>query len=136
MIFGPSDHTNNLKNTRRGPRIRQDLSALLASLPEEQRRHRIGEEIYPLVQKHQPRIAGKITGMFLDMEVGELLGLLENPAHLRENITAAVRVLERSGAIEQEVKVMSKVTPAFMEQKVNSRPVTIKIRLTTLTFFV
>merc|ERR1712124_185553 len=73
-----STRVYNLEDSRFKPHARQHLSTILASLPEEQRRHRIGEEIYPRVQKLQPKIVGKITGMFLDMEVGELLGLLEN----------------------------------------------------------
>merc|ERR1712072_345792 len=87
------------KSEKPKPRAGHDLSKLLASLPENQRKHLVGEEIYPLVQKYQPELAGKITGMFLEMEVGEVLGLLENSAQLVENIKEAIEVLREARAI-------------------------------------
>lgn len=71
----------------------------MASLTEKQRKCRIGEEIYPMVQKVQPEFAGKITGMLLDMELGELINLVENQAQLEENVKAAMQVLQHSGIV-------------------------------------
>lgn len=53
-------------------------SALVRSLsqaPPEQQKQMIGEAIYPKIAAQQPELAGKITGMLLEMESDELLGL-------------------------------------------------------------
>merc|ERR1711964_163309 len=84
---------------------KKNLSELLSLLPEEQRRHRIGTELYIRVQKYQPELAGKITGMFLEMEVGELLNLLDSPSQLVENVKEAIQVLKEANAIPQDVTV-------------------------------
>ena len=55
----------------------------------------IGERLYPLIQAHQPQRAGKITGMLLEMDNGELLNLLESPDALKAKVNEAVQVLEQ-----------------------------------------
>lgn len=67
----------------------------LASLPPEQQKQTIGEQLYPLVFKKQPELAGKITGMLLDMDNGELLNLIEEPSLLDTQIKEAVEVLNQ-----------------------------------------
>lgn len=47
----------------------------LASMPPSQQKQMLGEAIYPKIQQLQPELAGKITGMLLEMENSELLGL-------------------------------------------------------------
>jgi polyadenylate-binding protein len=60
----------------------------------------LGERLFPLIQKAQPELAGKITGMLLDMKSDrptgneELLALLHNPQALHAKITEALDVLE------------------------------------------
>ncbi len=39
----------------------------------------LGERLFPLVQRLRPGLAGKITGMLLEMDNSELLLLLESP---------------------------------------------------------
>lgn len=84
----------------------QDFATLLASLPEDQRKNALGERLYPEVQKYQPDLAGKITGMFLEMDVTELLGILQDPAQLKENIKEAIDVLRQASAIPDGAKVL------------------------------
>lgn len=47
----------------------------LASLPPSQQKQMLGEAIYPKIQQLQPELAGKITGMLLEMDNSELLAL-------------------------------------------------------------
>jgi polyadenylate-binding protein len=48
--------------------------ALLAAPPAQQKQM-LGEALYPKIQAQQPELAGKITGMLLEMDNSELLGL-------------------------------------------------------------
>lgn len=56
----------------------------------------LGERLFPLVSKHQPQLAGKITGMMLDMDDTELLGLIASEDELKAKIAEALRVLEQA----------------------------------------
>jgi polyadenylate-binding protein len=67
----------------------------LALAPEEMRKQMIGERLFPLVQSQQPALAGKITGMLLEMDNSELLHLIESPAALSEKINEALSVLQQ-----------------------------------------
>jgi polyadenylate-binding protein len=73
----------------------------LAQLPESKQKDVLGERLYPLVEQAQPDLAPKITGMLLDMEVGDIIHLLESPAALSSKITEAVNVLEDHARQEQ-----------------------------------
>ena len=47
----------------------------LGGLPPQQQKRMLGEAIYPKVQQMQPELAGKITGMLLEMDNSELISL-------------------------------------------------------------
>jgi len=67
----------------------------LAAAPEEQKKQMIGERLFPLIQSVQPNLAGKITGMLLEMDNGELIHLLESREALTEKIDEALLVLRQ-----------------------------------------
>jgi polyadenylate-binding protein len=47
----------------------------LTNAPTQQQKQMLGEALYPKIQAHQPELAGKITGMLLEMDNQELLSL-------------------------------------------------------------
>ncbi|KAK2196869.1 bifunctional Nucleotide-binding alpha-beta plait domain superfamily/RNA recognition motif domain/Polyadenylate-binding protein-Hyperplastic disc protein/RNA-binding domain superfamily/PABP [Babesia duncani] len=56
----------------------------------------IGERLFPIVARDNPELAGKITGMMLEMDNLELLTLLENETQLHAKIQEAIRVLQQA----------------------------------------
>jgi len=70
----------------------------LANAPESQRKQMIGERLFPLIRVQQPESAGKITGMLLEMDNGELLHLLESTSALKEKVDEALQVLQEYAA--------------------------------------
>jgi polyadenylate-binding protein len=72
----------------------------LANAPEDQRKQIIGERLFPLVKAMQPGSAGKITGMLLEMDNGELIHLLESSVALKEKVDEALQVLQDYAAQE------------------------------------
>jgi polyadenylate-binding protein len=77
-----------------GGQIEALTAAALANATEEQRKNIIGERLFPLIYLVQPQLAGKITGMLLEMDNPELLHLIESPDALNDKIIEALHVLE------------------------------------------
>jgi polyadenylate-binding protein len=75
-------------------------ASALASASPEMQKNMIGERLYPLIHQSQPELAGKITGMLLEMDNSELLHLLESPDALNSKISEALQVLEAHQAQE------------------------------------
>ncbi|OAP62979.1 polyadenylate-binding protein, cytoplasmic and nuclear [Fonsecaea erecta] len=66
----------------------------LASLPPNQQKQMLGEAIYPKIQQIQPELAGKITGMLLEMDNSELLALIDDDNALRSKVDEALTVYD------------------------------------------
>lgn len=48
-----------------------------------------GERLYPLIHGFHPNLAGKITGMLLEIDNSELLHMLESPESLHSKVRQA-----------------------------------------------
>ncbi|GAB7353726.1 hypothetical protein MBLNU459_g4124t1 [Dothideomycetes sp. NU459] len=68
-----------------------DMNQLNAAPPAQQKQM-LGEALYPKIHEQQPELAGKITGMLLEMENSELLELTTDEAALRNKVDEAMRV--------------------------------------------
>ena len=81
----------------------QLTTAMLAAAPPEQQKQMLGERLFPLVQQLQPVLAGKITGMLLEMDNSELLLLLESSDALTLKTDEAISVLKQHNALPEDV---------------------------------
>jgi polyadenylate-binding protein len=72
---------------------------LAAALPQEQKQM-LGERLFPLIAAHYPDLAGKITGMLLEIDNSELLHMLESRESLKAKVDEAVAVLQAHQAKE------------------------------------
>lgn len=72
----------------------QGLAAQLAAAPPGMQKQMLGERLFPLVSRQQPEMAGKVTGMMLEMDDSELIMILESPEQLKFKVDEALRVLE------------------------------------------
>lgn len=72
MRGGPDEQRGRAQNRGQGAGI--DMAALNAA-PQHQQKQMLGEALYPKIAQQQPELAGKITGMLLEMDNSELLSL-------------------------------------------------------------
>jgi polyadenylate-binding protein len=72
---------------------------MLAAADTEQQKQILGERLFPLVAAQQPDLAGKITGMLLEMDNSEVLLLLENQEALVSKVEEAMDVLRQHNAL-------------------------------------
>ncbi|KAF8163350.1 hypothetical protein B0H34DRAFT_745218 [Crassisporium funariophilum] len=68
-------------------------AAQLASASPMEQKQMLGEVIYMRIANTQPELAGKITGMLLEMDNNELLHLLETPDAMNSKVDEALIVL-------------------------------------------
>jgi len=69
-------------------------AAALAAAPASVQKQMLGEKLFPAISRYQPELAGKITGMMLEMDNSELLILLESEGQLKQKVDEALRVLQ------------------------------------------
>lgn len=75
-------------------------ASILATATPSEQKQMIGERLFPLVQDHQPTMAGKITGMLLEIDNTELLHMLDSREILKAKVEEAVAVLQAHQAKE------------------------------------
>uniref|UniRef100_A0A8C4W9N8 Poly(A) binding protein cytoplasmic 1 n=1 Tax=Gopherus evgoodei TaxID=1825980 RepID=A0A8C4W9N8_9SAUR len=85
-------------------------ASMLASAPPQEQKQMLGERLFPLIQAMHPTLAGKITGMLLEIDNSELLHMLESPESLRSKVDEAVAVLQAHQAKEAAQKAVNNPT--------------------------
>uniref|UniRef100_A0A6B2LUU2 PABC domain-containing protein n=1 Tax=Arcella intermedia TaxID=1963864 RepID=A0A6B2LUU2_9EUKA len=65
----------------------------LLKVPPVERRQMIGEVLYPMVQQINPELAGKITGMILEVDLELLLEVVYNKERRDQMVAEALQVL-------------------------------------------
>merc|ERR1719318_106631 len=85
-------------------------ASLLATASQSEQKQMIGERLFPLVQEHQPHLAGKITGMLLEIDNSELLHMLESRDLLSSKVEEAVQVLQAHQAKEAAAAAVAGVS--------------------------
>ncbi|XP_017323168.1 polyadenylate-binding protein 1-like isoform X1 [Ictalurus punctatus] len=78
--------------------------SMLAAAPLLEQKQLLGERLYPLIHALHPNLAGKITGMLLEIDNSELLLMLESPESLQTKVEEAVAVLQAHQAKEASPK--------------------------------
>jgi polyadenylate-binding protein len=76
-------------------------ASMLAAAPPQEQKQMLGERLFPLIQRMHPDLAGKITGMLLEIDNSELLHMLESHESLKLKVEEAVAVLQAHQAKEQ-----------------------------------
>jgi polyadenylate-binding protein len=67
---------------------------MFASRSHTEQKQLLGEALYPKIQRQHPELAGKITGMLLEMEHMELLALLDDEPALLAKVDEALSVYD------------------------------------------
>jgi polyadenylate-binding protein len=66
---------------------------LLSAATPQQQKQLLGEKLFPLIAAREPTLAGKITGMLLEMDNSDILHLIDTPEALNEQVDEALAVL-------------------------------------------
>lgn len=78
-------------------------ASMLAAAPAHEQKQMLGERLFPLIQRMYADLAGKITGMLLEIDNSELLHMLEHNESLKAKVEEAVAVLQAHQA-KQAIK--------------------------------
>jgi polyadenylate-binding protein len=69
-------------------------ATMLAAAPPNEQKQMLGERLFPLIQSMHPELAGKITGMLLEIDNSDLIHMLEHQDDLKSKVEEAVQVLQ------------------------------------------
>ena len=122
MPYGPNFSANipRAYNPALPPQQRKDMPTKpinithLTSADPKQQNQILGETLFPIIHRKYPQLAGKITGMLLELEISELLFLLDSSEQLNAKMEEAYEVLQKdhvsvpdTGAYGQDLQQMS-----------------------------
>ncbi|XP_021430235.2 polyadenylate-binding protein 4 isoform X1 [Oncorhynchus mykiss] len=85
-------------------------ASVLAAAPSQEQKQMLGERLFPLIQPMHPSLAGKITGMLLEIDNSELLHMLESNESLRSKVEEAVAVLQAHQAKKDATQKVGVIT--------------------------
>lgn len=80
-------------------------SSMLAAAPPQEQKQMLGERLFPLIQRMYSDLAGKITGMLLEIDNTELLHMLEHNESLKAKVEEAVAVLQAHQAKQAATQI-------------------------------
>jgi polyadenylate-binding protein len=80
-------------------------ASMLAAAPPQEQKQMLGERLFPLIQRMYPELAGKITGMLLEIDNSELLHMLEHNESLKAKVEEAVAVLQAHQAKQAATQI-------------------------------
>merc|ERR1711899_59229 len=83
-------YTSGVRNVAGAP----VMPAQPAQAPPSEQKQMLGERLFPLIQSMFPDLAGKITGMLLEIDNSELVHMLEHKESLTSKVEEAVAVLQ------------------------------------------
>ncbi|XP_028251595.1 polyadenylate-binding protein 1b [Parambassis ranga] len=111
-VRNPQQHMTTQPVTMQQPAVhvqgQEPLTAsMLAAAPPQEQKQMLGERLFPMIQNMHPSLAGKITGMLLEIDNSELLHMLESPESLRSKVDEAVAVLQAHQAKESAQKTVT-----------------------------
>merc|ERR1739848_219169 len=69
-------------------------ASMLAQAPPSEQKQMLGERLFPMIQTMYPDLAGKITGMLLEIDNSELVHMLEHQESLKSKVEEALAVLQ------------------------------------------
>merc|ERR1711962_1908742 len=69
-------------------------ASMLAAAPPQEQKQMLGKRLFPLIHSMYPDLAGKITGMLLEIDNSELVHMLEHNESLKGKVDEAVAVLQ------------------------------------------
>ncbi|GFT95244.1 polyadenylate-binding protein 1 [Nephila pilipes] len=75
-------------------------ASMLADANAQEQKQMLGERLFPVIHRWYPDMAGKITGMLLEIDNSELLHMLEHHESLKAKVEEAVAVLQAHHAKE------------------------------------
>ncbi|KAG8074467.1 hypothetical protein GUJ93_ZPchr0006g42375 [Zizania palustris] len=84
---------------------------LLAAAPPDQQKNMLGNRLYPMVERHRPDLASKITGMLLELDNSEVVMLLCSPDMLSAKIEECVKLLQ---AVKSTPEDQEALHPGFL----------------------
>uniref|UniRef100_A0A0E0KC12 PABP n=1 Tax=Oryza punctata TaxID=4537 RepID=A0A0E0KC12_ORYPU len=84
---------------------------LLATAPPEEQKNMLGNRLYPLVERHNPNLASKITGMLLELGNSEVVMLLYSSNMLSAKIEECVKLLQ---AVKPKPEDQEALHPGFL----------------------
>lgn len=61
-------------------------TTMLAAAGPQEQKQMLGERLFPLIRNMYPELAGKITGMLLEIDNSELLHMLEHNESLKAKV--------------------------------------------------